>query len=343
VKTTLKDVYRCPYTGAPLTLEVQDGTGAEVQLGALVAGSRRYPIIEGVPRLIADDDESFSEEEKREYTYYESSAHAYDQVMQWLFESFYENEDRVREQMVDLLALSPGNRVLETGCGTCRDSIRIARRLGSDGELFLQDLSPAMLRLGRARMQKLAPATGCALIEFSIGNATRLPFPDGYFDAVFHFGGLNLFSDKVRAIGEMARVVRVGGKVVVGDESLAPWLRETIYGKILLNSNSLYRYEVPIEFLPERAREVRLRWIIGQAFYLIDFKVGEGPPPIDLDKPISGERGGTHRTRYYGALEGVTAQAKEMVQKAARKRGLSIHQWLDNVVREQAQRDIDGE
>jgi len=167
-----------------------------------------------------------------------------------------------------------------------------------------------------------------------------LPFPDGFFDAAFHFGGLNLFSDKRKALSEMARVVRLGGKVVAGDESMAPWLRETEYGKILLNSNHLYSYTTPIEFVPDCARDVCLRWILGNAFYVIDFRVAEGPPPVDLDLPILGARGGTHRTRYYGKLEGVRAETKEKALAAARLRGVSAHEWLDKTVAEAAERDL---
>jgi ubiquinone/menaquinone biosynthesis C-methylase UbiE len=314
-----------------------------VRSGTLVAGARSYNIVDGIPRLISHVDESFTEEGNSEYSYYQSIGQMYDKVVEWLFESFYETEDRVREQMVNLLSLSNGNRVLETGCGTCRDSIRIARRLGPEGELFLQDLSPNMLNLGRERMEKFATEHRGPSLEFFVGNAIRLPFPDNYFDAVFHFGGLNLFSDKALALREMARVVRVGGKVVAGDESVAPWIRDSTYGKILLSSNSLYRHEVPIALLPETAREVCLRWIIGQAFYLIDFKVAEGVPKLDLDKPILGARGGTHRTRYYGALEGVTIEAKELAQHAAQKSGLTIHEWLDRAVRERALRETEGQ
>ena len=101
-------------------------------------------------------------------------------------------------------------------------------------------------------------------------------------------------------MSEMARVVKVGGKVVVGDEAVAPWMREREYGKILMNSNRLYAYEPPIDLLPDCARQTCLRWIIGNAYYLIDFRVGEGPPKVDMDLPIPGPRGGTHRSRYFG-------------------------------------------
>jgi ubiquinone/menaquinone biosynthesis C-methylase UbiE len=338
----MQHVYRCPYTGDGLALEAEAASGPEVLAGALVAGGRRYGIRDGIPHLICEADERPSEEERRESAYYEANSAAYDAVMEWLFESFYEDEDRVRARMVDLLELKPGDRVLETGCGTCRDSIRIADEVGPEGMLFLQDLSPQMIAIGRERMRRAAAERPCPEMEFFVGNATRLPFPDAFFDAAFHFGGLNLFSDKALAMREMARVVRPGGKVVVGDESMAPWLRETTYGKILLNSNALYRHQAPIEHVPEVARDVCLRWIIGQAFYVIDFRVDENAPKVDLDKPIPGFRGGTHRSRYYGTLEGVSIEAKDLAYAAARTSGMSLHTWLDRAVRAQADKDAEG-
>jgi ubiquinone/menaquinone biosynthesis C-methylase UbiE len=332
-------IYRCPYTTESLHLEPLECDGPEILSGSLVSLSgRRYPIQKGIPHLIHADEEAMNEQERQELEYYESSSDAYDRAMDWLFESFYEDEDAVREEMISALELRPAFRVLEIGCGTCRDSVQIARRLGHGGELFLQDLSPNMLSVGREWMQRSGPFA--CRVEYFVGNAAHLPFPDQFFDAVFHFGGLNLFSDKRQALGEMTRVVRCGGRVVVGDESMAPWLRKTTYGRILLNSNSLYEHEVPLEDLPENARSVHVRWFLGNAFYLIDFTVGEGPPRVNLDLPILGARGGTHRTRFYGKLEGVTAEAKEMAERAARQLGLSRHEWLDRAVRAAARRDL---
>jgi ubiquinone/menaquinone biosynthesis C-methylase UbiE len=334
------EVYRCPYSKQPLTLQAESDDRGEVLSGALISESgRRYPITDGMPLLISVEDECFGEAEKREHEYYQATSHSYDAVLDWVFRSFYEDEDEVRGKMVGLLELKPNHRVLETGAGTCRDSLYIAQRLGPDGRFFVQDLSANMLQIGRRKMREAASRGQIACkTEHFVGNAAHLPFPDGYFDAAFHFGGLNLFTDRRKALAEMTRVVHVGGKVVAGDEGIGPWHRNTTYGDILMNSSKLYQYHAPIDCLPECARDVCVRWVLGNAYYLLEFRVGEGPPRLDLDLPIQGKRGGTHRTRYYGVLEGVTVEAKNLVHKAAEASGLTIHEWLDAAVRKEAVR-----
>jgi SAM-dependent methyltransferase len=155
--------------------------------------------------------------------------------------------------------------------------------------LFLQDLSANMLELGRRRMaaQPLPDGEACK-IEFFEGNAAHLPFANEFFDAAFHFGGLNFFSDKKQALAEMTRVVRRGGKVVIGDEGLAPWLRNTPYEDALVKFDDLVLHLPPLDSLPECAREVAVRWVVGNAFYVVDYRVGDGPPGIDLSLPLPG-------------------------------------------------------
>lgn len=331
------DAYRCPYTGGRLEQRPGDDT-------LVCECGLEFPVVDGIAHLIRPERESYSPEETREKEYYEATARTYDDVLDWLFRSFKENEDRVRARMIDLLELGAGDRVLETGAGTCRDTVGIAARLGPEAALFVQDLSPSMLSIGRERLRDGGALDGShGRVEFFIGNAASLPFPDGALDAAYHFGGFNLFSDRRKALAEMSRVVRVGGKVVVGDEGMAPWHRDSEYGAVLMSSNQLYRYEPPLRDLPENARDAGVRWLIGNAFYVIDFRVGDGLPDVDLDLPIQGRRGGTHRTRYYGKLEGVTVEAKQMAEEAAAESGLSIHEWLDKAVREAVARSSSAE
>ncbi len=70
--------------------------------------------------------------------------------------------------------------------------------------------------------------------------------------------------------------------------------------------------------------------------------MGEGEPPVNLDLPHKGRRGGTLRTRYFGQLERVTLEAKQAAIEAARKKGVSLHQWLDSLVKERAKKDLES-
>jgi ubiquinone/menaquinone biosynthesis C-methylase UbiE len=305
----------------------------EITEGELTAvGSLRYPIRNGVPIFLPA--QLLSDEEEATRAEYDAVAEEkYDAAVTWLFRSFYENEDNVREQMIDRLQLTSEAKVLEIGAGTGRDSFHIARKLGQGGQFFIQDLAEPMVNKARQRLQSESKKSGLAKIEYFVSTARFLPFPDQFFDAVFHFGGFNNFSEPKKTLLEITRVVKPGGRIVFGDESLPPWLEGTEFGEMIVTNNPLFKHKVPLEHLPMNAREVALRWVLGGCFYLIDFKVGEGPPAVDIDLPHKGWRGGTIRTRYYGRLEGVTPEARDLAIACAKKEGVSVHDWLDALVR----------
>lgn len=301
MKRSVLTILRCPACKGSLSVEANDNDSEEITMGSLrCACGGNYEIREGVPNLIYPEELAASDEEfKRKY---DEGAERYDAGLDWLFTSFYENEDTVRNGMMKLLDLRPDSRVLEVGCGTGKDSLHILARL-QQGELYAQDISAGMITIAKRRL-----AGSKIPVRYVMSNAAYLPFADSHFDAVFHFGGINTFGDIRRALAEMTRVTRPGGKVVVGDEGVAPWLRKKSFGRILVNANPLYKHSPPLESLPENAREVRLRWILGNAFYIIDYLVGEGPPPVDLDLPIPG-KGDSLRSRY--ALRGRKSAQKE--------------------------------
>jgi ubiquinone/menaquinone biosynthesis C-methylase UbiE len=279
---------RCPACGGRLTWTEHVSEPAAGTFGC--GCGRAFPVRDGVMSFVHPEQLRPSDEEFRRK--YDDGAPRYDEGVAWLFRSFYENEDTVRASTVDLLRIRPGARILDIGSGTGKDSLHIARRIGPAGELFVLDLSCRMLQVARATL-----AQEPAHIEYIHANAAYLPFASRSFDAVFHFGGINEFGEVARALAEMTRVTALGGRVVVGDEGVPPWLRETELGKILINANPLYRHEPPLDALPVGAREVNLRWLLGNAFYVIDFRVDEGEPPVDLDLPIPG-KGDTLRSRY---------------------------------------------
>lgn len=336
------EFYRCPLQLAPLALETADPGAASFDTAELVSpDGRRHPVRHGIPDLVYP--QTLCDQEARTQESYDLVAERiYDAAVDWQFAAVMESEDEVREMMVDLLQLTPGQRVLEIGCGTGRDSFRLARRLGPDGALFMQDLSPKMVYHCRAKMGELTKEHGFTCdLHYFISNASYLPFPDGFFDAVFHFGGFNEFGEQERAAREFARVTRQGGRVLFGDESVAPWLRGTEFEGIVTTNNPLFRHPLPIQMVPECAREVQVRWVMGNCFYVIAFTKGDGPPPLNLDLPHAGRRGGTLRTRYFGQIEGVTPEAKKLAIEAAAASGLSVHEWLDRLVRAGAQSTTD--
>jgi ubiquinone/menaquinone biosynthesis C-methylase UbiE len=267
----------------------------------------------------------------------------YDVAVDWQFAAMREDENQVREHMVDNLSVKPNDRILEIGCGTGRDSFRLARRLSKGGELHVQDLSPQMVLQCRKVLESAKESENleCDTYYF-ISNATYLPYEDNYFDSVFHFGGFNEFASQKETLEEFSRVVKPGGKILFGDESVAPWLKGTEYEGIVTTNNAMFKHPLPLHLLPESARDVKCEWVIGNCFYVITFSKGEGIPDINLDLEHQGRRGGSMRSRYFGQLEGVKVETKELAWKAINESGLSMHSWLDSLVSEAAEKLLKG-
>jgi SAM-dependent methyltransferase len=261
----------------------------------------------------------------------EAATVVYRNFLDWLFATFDVNEATFRSAMADRLRLDPGACVLVTGCGLGDDIGPILERVGPTGEVHAQDLSAAMTHAAAVRWKQEHPDEA-RQIWFSVGDATRLPFADNVFDAAFHFGGINLFDSIRDGLTEMNRVVRPGGRVVVSDEGLAPWLRETDYGQMVITNNRLWAHHAPLAELPPTASDVSLTWTMGNCFWLIDFTVSDALPPIDPNVIHKGRRGGSMWTRHMGQLEAVTPQTREEVTAAAASAGLSVHDWLEKVL-----------
>jgi SAM-dependent methyltransferase len=204
--------------------------------------------------------------------------------------------------------------------------------MNGQGAIHAQDIARQMLLAGAARHGQALVNLGVD-IQFSVGDATRLPYEDQVFDAAYHYGGINLFSSIRLGISEMNRVVKPGGKIVISDEGLAPWLLDSEIGKQLISNNPLYACQAPLALLPDTARDVKLSYELHNCFYVIEFSVGDGPLPINIDVPHVGRRGGSIRTRYAGRLEGIDPTLKEAVYREAERAGLSRVEFLENALR----------
>ena len=109
--------------------------------------------------------------------------------------------------------LAAGERVVDVGCGAGLDTLIAAQKTGPAGSVIGVDMTPAMLDRARA-----AAATARASnVELRQGYLEELPVPTGWADVVISNGVLNLAPDKQSACAELARVLRPGGRLQVGD------------------------------------------------------------------------------------------------------------------------------
>lgn len=112
-----------------------------------------------------------------------------------------------------LRPLRPGEHVVDVGCGAGLDSLIASRMIAPGGSVIGVDMTPAMLDKARASAARM----GATNVEFRTGYAESLPVEDGWADVVISNGVLNLFPDKLAGLQEMARVLRPGGRLQIGD------------------------------------------------------------------------------------------------------------------------------
>lgn len=284
-----------------------------------------YEIVGDIPNFIVHD----SIESMNVKKFYDLRAQAYEDNLHLTFYTHNLDEKVCRNGFIDKLNIQPASKILEISCGTGRDSELIASRLNSKHHLSLLDISPDMIGICK---KKLSKYTNVGSIDYCLANASYLPYEDKTFDSVYSFGGLGEFPNISKCLQEIVRVTKVGGRVVVGDESIPPWLRNTDFFKILNSTNPQFSAEIPLQDLPIEARDVQINWVIGGTFYLISFTIGDGEPVANFDYEIPGVRGGTYRTRYEGQLEGVSPDAKEKIYRIARETGTSVHTILNNLI-----------
>ena len=109
--------------------------------------------------------------------------------------------------------LATGEKVVDVGSGGGIDSLVAARMVGPSGQVIGVDMTPAMLEKARAA----AAESRAGNVEFREAYMEELPVADGWADVVISNGVLNLTPDKPKALAEMFRVLRPGGRLQIGD------------------------------------------------------------------------------------------------------------------------------
>jgi ubiquinone/menaquinone biosynthesis C-methylase UbiE len=130
-------------------------------------------------------------------------------------EAIYSNPDAVsqRHAVLQALELRPGERVLDIGSGPGFPAADMAVAVGDLARVWGIDISESMVATSQSRCANLSH------VEFQVGNATQLPFPDGDFDVAVSTQVYEYLSDGdlTTALAELHRVLRPGGRALILD------------------------------------------------------------------------------------------------------------------------------
>lgn len=145
------------------------------------------------------------EDKRRARIFYRYLSQVYDRINPFIW------TEEMRDEAVAMLDISPDDRVLDVGCGTGFATEGLLRETEHVHGL---DQSPHQLEKAFEKFGRRGP------VQFSLGDAERLPFADDVFDVVWSSGSIEYWPEPVRTLEELRRVGRPGGEVlVVGPDS----------------------------------------------------------------------------------------------------------------------------
>jgi ubiquinone/menaquinone biosynthesis C-methylase UbiE len=131
----------------------------------------------------------------------------------WMLEAGAEDKPFGRSRAIEQLALTPGMRVVDVGCGPGRLTLPLARAVGPTGEVVALDIQQGMLD----RMAKRVEKAGLTTVRPILGGAGDGKLPRDYFDRAVLSTVLGEIPDRERALREIYGALKPGGYLVVAE------------------------------------------------------------------------------------------------------------------------------
>lgn len=240
--------------------------GGEQVLLVNPRSGQRFPIREGTPCFL--DPSEVSGLNWKYQKFYDRIAPGYDAAAKVY--SFFAGQSllRMRQGYLEEIEVQETGRVLEVSVGTGLNIPFFPQTM----EFYGLDISWGMLRKCRRNLKSWRREA-----HLFLGAAEALPFQDEVFDVVFHFGGINFFTDRSRAISEMIRVAKPGTKIVISDETekhvKSRYEKVPLAGKYFQNRKETVR--APIELVPASMLDVRLKEFRAGRIYCLTFRKPE--------------------------------------------------------------------
>lgn len=213
--------------------------------------------------------------------------------------------------IVDQLAPKPGESLLDIACGTGTAARYAATLVAPGGSVGAIDIDTAMVALGRT-------LEGAGKVDWRVGDAQALPWDDATFDAVLCAQGYQFFADRLKALGEMRRVMKPGGRLAVAVFCGLPYCpgHEAIAGALEKHNVDATGIQRPYSFGdPVALGDTVQAAGFNEVAVIRRFVEARFPSPEDFVERLSA--GGPSARR---ALEQLSADALQQVKAGVRER-----------------------